>query len=229
MKFPWGKAAEIPPTLEAQCPQGGRARLFGEGGGNHPVGIPCLPLPPAPHWGVGSANTSPQKGTPYSPPWACCARQRGGPSFFFGGGGVIAPPPPGNAQGRGSLAGATASVKTNYVALCCPWLAVVFFGGCCCFVVVENLWWKNKPIIRRLGWLVLAPWAKWRKMGGKAKVVPQACGQPQACRWGVRGALPIGGKVFWRPLHGILFTENSGKCSFPPKKNLKKKDKNCAP
>ena len=124
----------------------------------------------------------------------------------MGGGGRGSPPPPGNAQGRGSLAGATASVKTNYVALCCPWLAVVFLGGCCCFVVVENLWWKNKPIIRRLGWLVLAPWAKWRKMGGKAKVVPQACGQPQACRWGVRGALPIGEKLFWRALQGIFFT-----------------------
>ena len=158
MKFPWGKAAEIPPNLEAQCPQGGRARLFWEGGGNHPVGIPCLELPPASYWGVGSANTSPQKGTPYSPPWACCARQRGGPSFFWGGGGNS--PPPGNAQWRGSLAGAKTSVKTNSVALCCPWLAVVFLGGCCCFVVVENLWWENKPIIRRLGRLVLAPWAK---------------------------------------------------------------------
>ena len=147
----------------------------------------------------------------------------------MGGGGGNRPPPPGNAQGRGSLAEAKASMATNYVALCCPWLAVVFLGGCCCLVVVGNLWWKNKPIIRRLGWLVPAPWAKGYKMVKKAGVVPQACGQPQACRWGVRGALPIGEKVFWRPLHGILFTENSGKCSFSTQKKSQKKRTKIAP
>ena len=116
------------------------------------------PLPPvSSHWGVNSANTSPQKGIPCSPPWEYCARRGGGPSFSGGGGGNPPPPPPrGNAQGPGSLAEAKASMATNCVALCCPWLAVVFLGGCCCLVVVGNLWWKNKPIIRRLGWLVPA-------------------------------------------------------------------------
>ena len=64
----------------------------------------------------------------------------------------------------------------------------------------------------------------------KAGVVPQAGGQPQVCYWVLRGALPKGEKVFWRPVRGILVTKKQENVVFQKKKNLKKKkDKNCAP
>ena len=64
----------------------------------------------------------------------------------------------------------------------------------------------------------------------KAGVVPQAGGQPQACYWGVRGALPKGEKVFWRPVRGILFTKIVENVVFPEnKKNIKKKGQNLRP
>ena len=64
----------------------------------------------------------------------------------------------------------------------------------------------------------------------KAGVVPQAGGQPQVCYWVLRGALPKGEKVFWRPVRGILFTKIVENVVFPKKlKKYQKKRTKIAP
>ena len=95
-------------------------------------------------------------------------------------------------------------------------------------------WWLWGTFGGKISQL-LGGWVGWclpgYKMVKKAGVVPQAGGQPQVCYWVLRGALPKGEKVFWRPVRGILFTKIVENVVFPKKikKYQKKKDKNCAP
>ena len=92
--------------------------------------------------------------------------------------------------------------------------------GCSFFGGLLLLGGCGEPLVEKKA-KSLGGWVGWclpgYKMVKKAGVVPQAGGQPQVCYWVLRGALPKGEKVFWRPVRGILFTKIVENVVFPKK------------